>query len=110
MIYRGLGFLAVLYDSAHAHAHPLSPSSRRQLVSLSQSSCVKLTERRGGGVGVEPNHSLYLQRLAILSVMKTYPRVLKAYSGVIHPAEVNAVRTCPWLTLIKKMALFGAPM
>jgi hypothetical protein len=58
------------------HVHPLPPSSPRQLVSLSQSSCVKLTERRGGGVGVEPNPSLYLHRLVILSVMKAYPRVL----------------------------------
>ncbi len=86
------------------HAHPRSPS-RRQLVSLSQSSC-ELTERRGGGVGVEPNHSLYLHRLAILSVMKAYPRVLKADSGVMQPCMSTLQRwrlelECTDLSLVK---------
>jgi hypothetical protein len=56
---------------------------------------------------VEPNHSLHLNRLAISIVMKSYPRVLKADSGVMQPcmsivhpeveARTGAVRTRPWL-------------
>ncbi len=73
MICRGLGFLAVLYDPAPRP--PPSPFLPFLFLSLPVSSL--LTEE-GEGVGVEPNHSLYLHRLTKLCVMKTYPRVLKA--------------------------------
>jgi hypothetical protein len=43
-------------------AHPLTPVTRQQVVSLSQSSCVslvELTDGKGGGrVGEEPNHRI----------------------------------------------------
>jgi hypothetical protein len=60
MIYRGPGFLAVVWGgSSITH---LTPLSRQQLFSLSQSSYVsplKLTDGRGvrGGVFEEPNHT-----------------------------------------------------
>jgi hypothetical protein len=57
MIYRGPGFLAVVWFGSST-MHPLS---RQKFVSLSQSSCVspvELTDGRGGleGVGEEPNY------------------------------------------------------
>jgi hypothetical protein len=58
MIYRGTGFLAVMYDLAPPPT-TLSPLSRQQVVSLSQSSyvsSVELTDGRGrvrGGEGAK---------------------------------------------------------
>ncbi len=59
MIYRGPGFLAVVWFGSSPTPPPI-PHPHEQVVSLSPSSCVlpvELTLGRGGGAGREPNHT-----------------------------------------------------
>ncbi len=63
MIDRGPGSLAVVYFGSLP-----SPLSRQQVVSVSQSSCVSPVEqndRRGRGVGEEPNHTTAKESLIL---------------------------------------------
>jgi hypothetical protein len=83
MIYRGLGFLTVLWFGSTPAPPPLS---QQQIPSLSQSSCVSpvhLTDGRGGGgeeAGVEPSHTT--------GRMKTWASINRSILSDSHHSEI----------------------
>ncbi len=104
MIYRGPGFLTVVFSSSPTPILP--PLSRQQVVSLSQSSCVPPIELTGGGGGrsqiIRPRESLAFYKSfntlwdnrkwkrpsADIKIYKNIPLVLVRIILYIYPTQI----------------------